>query len=116
MLGLSVGVSAQSFLSPEDAVEAVSDAMDAADFHSLVMDVSNDPTVNPASQALAEEYQVHLAGKFLEDLRSSIKTFSDTQTGYDQLIARLSNDTNGNAQREAFIEVLKPYALSIIAN
>ena len=118
MLGLSVGVNAQSFLSPEDAVEAIEIAVANIDSHDLSVDIPTAPTGSlqtPVPTVTNEQVKAAFT-TFLTELEGSIKTFSDTQAGYDDVVARFTSGTNGNAYRVAGLDAAKSFALQIIAN
>ncbi len=118
MLGLSVGVNAQSFLAPADAVAAIEDAVINIGNYAVSVDapVNNDDQVNNAGNTVPTDAQIKTAfAAFLTEIQGSIKTLNDTQAGYNDVVARFSANANTTG-RIAGLDAAKDFALTIIAN
>ncbi len=121
MLGITVGMNAQSYLPAEDAVLAIDDAVANINTYSTQVNVPTQSSSSAFEENVAindglTDAQIKQAfSRFLVELKGSIKQRNDTQAGYDALVASLSADAN-TPYRVAGLDAAKNFALQIIAN
>lgn len=117
MFGVVASMNAQSFMAPEDAVAAIDQTVgnvDSQDIQFNSPSIQSQDQVSAATAVTDENLEVAVT-RFLVELKGSIKEANDTQTGYDELVARLTPGA-GTPLRLAVLDAAKNFALETIAN